>query len=268
MEEIQLVDICGPAGGLNFARETNGALFSNNKDQWEPFDFNALYNNYYPSCSFTTLAYINDMFYIAGMDEKWAPHLFSSILGGVWEEHKLIMTHPQDGLVTVSGEISRILWDSKRYQIFLVCRNGQLVTLPDCPDCVRICQAVEKEVLDGAINNDEIVLSLADGSEKCLPIAGMVQYKASINFAREKLKQGALLVDLRPEWETDERLPQSAFVAIGALTDWLSQRDKNETLFFICHRGIKSNLAVHTARELGFSHSYSLGGINELVHSL
>jgi phage shock protein E len=188
-------------------------------------------------------------------------------MGNVWESPDLTMRGPLNGPVRASGRILRVLHDPGRRQIFLVCGNGQIVTLPDCPQCVRVWQAVDAEVLDGEIEGDLIILSLAGGSKKNIPMEEAAQYRVSISFAREKILPQGVIVDLRSPGEfAADHLTQSVNVPMGRLTFWLSSRDKAAPLAFLCRTGVFADTATVMARALGFTRAYSLGGILPWAH--
>ncbi|MDR3248061.1 MAG: rhodanese-like domain-containing protein [Treponema sp.] len=269
MDSSLLVDICGPSrDGQRLARDAAGNLFLARNGPWEQFDFNGTYAGYYPACSFTAAAYAGGVFYLAGLDGSGCPQLFSSLMGGVWEIRDLTMRHPILGHQRPSGEVLRILYAETVEQLFLVCRHGQLVTLPDCPHCVRILQVGEGEVVDGAIEGSLIIIHFADGTRQTVPIAYAAQYRVSMSFVKEKLDRGeATLVDLRSPAEYEQyRLPHSINITMDRLHEWLAAREKHETLVFLCRLGIQADRAVEFAREQGFSRSYSLGGIHKAAH--
>jgi rhodanese-related sulfurtransferase len=275
MGSSPLVDICGPSrDGLRLARDAAGSLFwdrngpLDRNGPWEQFDFNSTYAGYYPACSFTAAAYAGGVFYLAGLDRSGCPQLFSSLAGGVWEIRDLTMRHPLAGHLRPSGKVVRILYAETVEQLFLVCQHGQLVTLPDCPQCVRILHVGSGEAVDGALEGSTIIIHFADGSRQTVPIAYAAQYRVSMSFMKENLSRGDVkIVDLRSPAEYEQyRLPRSINIPMDHLHEWLAAQEKHETLVFLCRIGVQADRAVEFAREQGFSRSYSLGGINGVSH--
>jgi phage shock protein E len=249
-----------PGGERHFAVSREGLLYSRRGEEWELFDFNRLYKDHYPSCVFTALENYGGVFYLAALDSGGLPHLFSSLMGGVWEKLNLTMRGPLSGEVRTTGRILRILQDPGSRQLFLVCANGQLVTLPDCPQCVRVQQAADAEVRDGKIEGNLIRLFLADGSEKIAALEA--QYRVSLSFVNENILPHGILVDLRSPGEfTADHLHRSVNVPMDRLSSWLGSRDKNIPLVFLCRTGVLADTAVLLARSLGFVRAYSLGGM-------
>jgi rhodanese-related sulfurtransferase len=269
MDSSPLEDVCGPSrDGLRLARDAAGGVFLARNGPWERFDFNRTYAGYYPACSFTAAAYAGGVFYLAGLDESGGPQLFSSLAGGVWEIRDLTMRHPLLGQMRPSGKVVRILYAETVEQLFLICRNGQLVTLPDCPRCVRILQVGEGEAVDGVLEGSMIIIHFADGSRHSIPAAYAAQYRVSLSFVKEKLSRGDVkIVDLRSPAEYEQsHLPRSINLPMEGLHEWLAAQEKHETLVFLCRMGVQADRAVEFAREQGFSRSYSLGGINRTAH--
>jgi rhodanese-related sulfurtransferase len=262
MTSPNFVDICGTSSGRRLALDQNGGLLFSRGGSWEPYDFNTLHKGYEPSCFFTAIAYASGLIYIAGVDESGLPHIFASLSGEAWERLNLAMLIPGGGSIRASGRIARILHDPSGNQLFLACQNGQLVTLPDCPKCVKVRQAVYGEVTDARIDKEDIVLILADGSEKRVPIDDAAQLRVSLSYVREKLlPNGGLLVDLRPEGAPP--FPDSVCAPFESLADWLELQDKSRPLVFVCERGARSGYAARLARKNGFGKAYSLGGIKD-----
>ncbi|MDR3172983.1 MAG: rhodanese-like domain-containing protein [Treponema sp.] len=267
MAEDFIAKCRSPGGERHFAVSRDGLLHSRREEGWELFDFNRLYKNYYPPCVFTALENYGGVFYLAAMDHGGMPFLFSSLMGDVWEMINLTARGPLNGRTRASGKILRILHDPSRRQLFLVCANGQLVTLPDCPKCLRIRQAADIEVRDGKIEGDQIRLFLADGSKKSIAIEDAAQYRVSLSFVREKILPRGILADLRSAEEfTADHLEQSVNVPMDRLSSWLAAQGKNTPLVFLCRSGVLSDTAVLLARSLGFIHVYSLGGILGWAH--
>jgi hypothetical protein len=115
-----------------------GGLIRKNGDFWEPYDFNKQYAGYYQSCIYTAVAYVNGMYYLAGVDESNKPHLFCSLSGDSWERVSIIMNLPRHECIQLNSKIISIEFDNTREELRLVCDNGQLAILRDCPKCVRI----------------------------------------------------------------------------------------------------------------------------------
>jgi rhodanese-related sulfurtransferase len=260
-----------PDGESGAALDRSGRLYvmrdGAGSPEWDFFDFNAVYAGYYPPCELTALAWVDGAYYLAGFDGK-RPRLFSSLLGGVWEERSLVMRDPLAGEAEAEGRIRRILFDGLRGQIFLACASGDIITLPDCPKCVRVRRALNAGVADAVLEDGSIVLVLDDGGRFPVPLDEAASYRASFSYALERLSGGTgAAVDLRSSEEYRQgSLPRSFNVPAAAIPAWLEGRNREEPLFFLCRTGLQADDAVLLARRLGFSRSYSLGGVKGWAH--
>lgn len=265
---MSLLDICClEDGSLQLARSIEGRLFIRRESDWELYDFNKAYQGYYPACTFTALARAGGMFHLAGVDEHSCIHVFVSLLGGVWEEKNLVAQQPMMGPIRVKGEVLRILYDDDSNQTFLLCRNGQLATLPDCPKCVRIMQLQNSPVKDGRVENDTILVEFADGSTQKVLIYDAVQYRVSLDYAYQCLQEDAVVIDLRSQGKyTGEYIHGSINIPFDQLGEFLPKLDPQKPIIFLCRIGIKADEAVLYARRCGFSRAYSLGGTNIFSH--
>lgn len=231
---------------------------------WENVEFCRKYAGYYASCRFTAVAAGNGQFYAGGTDADGAPHLFTSLMGGVWEETQLIDVTA--GGRRAGGKILRILYEEAENQIYLICENGELVTVPDCPRCIRICRVTEETVLDGKLDGHDIVLECRNGSEVRVPCAAARQYRASMEYVTAAFRRsGGYLADLR----TDAELPESEIAGSGGiyvklryseLRDWLTEIPKTAVIAFLCESGVLADEAAVYSRKEGWKRAYSLGG--------
>lgn len=260
-----LVDICG-LGQPMLARTAAGLLMVNHSSGWESFDFNLLYAGQYPACRFTALAYAGQEFFLAGLDEFGHPHLFTSLLGGVWALRTLTASHPLLGTQQVSSEIVQILHDADQDQTFLISRSGQLATLADCPRCIRIRQVTDDGLVGGQLADGLLQLQKADGSEITIPVSDAVQVRVAKAFALDHLQSNpGVIVDLRSPVEFAEgRIPGSIPISMNDLYDWLGSQTSAISVFFICRTGLLADDAARLARAQGFRQAWSLGGIRFL----
>ena len=267
MDEQELLDVCRGENGVWLGRTAEGELFTRVAGGWQPYDFNGLHEGYYPYCTFTALAQAGGAFYLAGTDKAGLPHVFLSLLGGVWEEQNLIARNPVRGEVRAEGEVVRILYDAQEKQVFLLCRGGQLVTLPDCPKCVRILPLHRPDVIDGRLEDGEITVRFADGGEERVNVKNAVQYRVAKSFAQQLIQQGGVLVDVRtPEAYAEDTVPGSVNVPLEELDLWLNGQLQSRILVFVCRTGSLADVAVRYARRQGFARAYSLGGTLALAH--
>ena len=253
---------------------------------WNPVSFNENYAGYYPMCIFTAIAVTDVDFVAAGVAEDGQPYVYRSIMGGVWESANLMGGSKLGGFVRASGRVNQILYDSAGRQIFLLCANGELVTMPDCPKCVRVrkvtdCALTEGEVLVNDNEELQLVLLNARGEKLILDAYEMTQVRASFSYVKEALKQGGYLVDLRRQREQKAdsgdagqeavlfdgiRKEQILRMEQDDIENWLEHVEKDTLIAFLCEYGTQADEAAHYVRRHHFPRAYSLGGAGELFH--
>jgi hypothetical protein len=122
----------------------------------------------YPDCEWTALERLPNGWWAAGMGTG-GPCLYHSLMGKVWEPVGLVMPGGAAGHARrVSGRIVSILYEERRALPYLICDNGEIVILPDCPKCLRIIRADSEaglEVTGGRFENGELILRLRGGRE-------------------------------------------------------------------------------------------------------
>ena len=282
---MDFIQICEQKNmNLKIALDKDGNLWKSNAE-WQPIAFNENYQGYYPFCTFTAIAATDVDFVAAGMGEDGLPYVYRSVMGGVWESANLLAGSPLNGFVRASGKVNRIVYDGTSRQIFLLCANGELVTMPDCPKCVRVRKVTDCALVDGQIQTEingllpeqstsgqRLVLINERGEKIILNQYEMTQVRASLSYVREQLKKGGFLVDLRKKEgaETDFlggiRKEQVLHIESEELEEWLSVQPRELFVAFLCEYGTQAEEAAHYARRHQFSRAYSLGGAGELFH--
>jgi|GEM_PF-1599426 hypothetical protein len=265
----KFIKICGVAGknpALGLAAD--GTLWhSEDKKSWEPLDFNEMYAGYYPSCTFTALEYCTRGFVAAGLDKDMLPLVFQSLSGGVWEMLNLASYSPIALYTRATGKINRILSDETTGQLFLLCANGELVTLPECPKCVQIAKVSDKGITDGWIEDGALILILEDGVQLRKSLFEARQLRISLSYAKERLSLGGYLVDLRIAGHIrPDKFADSIPVSPDQLPDWLSGISKQTFLAFFCEYGVNADAGAQYARVYGFQNAYSVGGVRDFFH--
>ena len=84
----------------------------------------------------------------------------------------------------------------------------------------------------------------------------------SPDAARERLQQGALVVDVRSAEEHRSRhLPGAVNIPLGELQESLPRRvtDKNQVLLLHCRSGTRSGIAKRQLKGMGYQNAFNLG---------
>ena len=86
----------------------------------------------------------------------------------------------------------------------------------------------------------------------------------SASAAREYLKNGAVVVDVRTEGEhAAGHLPQAILVPLDRIETALPKRirDKNTVLLLYCQSGMRSGIAKRKVQALGYAQAFNLGSM-------
>ena len=222
------------------------------------FDFNSEYQDYYKPCRFTALSSEGGQFLLAGVDEEGQPHLFLSLMGSVWEER-------------------------------LICRNGEMAVMPDCPKCMRIfpsaggpssdgdkAPGVTPELEDAVLTPDSaILLTWKNGGQQRLPLESLRQFRVSVSFAARLLQQGAQLIDVREQSNHENEQtsgPVSSLyktavsIPLSELDEYLNTQSSGICMIFLCRTGRLADEAAEYARAHGFHKAFSIGGTEGWAH--
>jgi hypothetical protein len=259
---------------------------------WQPVSFNENYAGYYPACTFISIVATDVDFVAAGNGGDGLPYVYRSLMGGVWESANLMAGSALNGFVRASGKINQMLYDHQTRQIFLLCDNGELVTMPDCPKCVRARKVTDCALVAGRVeagsgaqttnrvgrsgnarygaSGQRLLLVNARGEEIILNAYEMTQVRASFTYVKEQLEQGGWLIDLRgkkragmPAGISPE---QVLYMCMDEVMEWLEEQPEETFLAFLCEYGTQADEAAHYARRRHFPRAYSLGGAGELLH--
>lgn len=257
--------ICKNGSGA-MGLDQSGNLYHCLQGRYTLYDFNGCYSGYYPSCKFTALGAGGGLFYAAGVDRSGAPHLFSSLSGSVWEERSLTAWNPFGGQKQAKGQIVSVLYMESARQILLVTDAGQVVTLPDCPKCVRI-QEVGGRPICARLKGNQLEILMADGNCQKMYLDLFLQYRVSWSYAAELIRTGGRVIDLRtPDefisgtWRGSENVPYET------LANWLPGQEQDAVLLFLCRLGLLADNAAEYARRKGWKNAYSMGGLSAIGH--
>lgn len=237
------------------------------RTDWQAVKFNEVYHGYYPSCKFTSIAITEKDFVAVGTGEDHLPYVYRSLMGGVWENTGLLCRNWDDGYKRASSEIINIFYDIKNRQIFFPCKNGELITLPDCPKCIKITKVSTEDIKQAEWSGEEsehMVLTTESDNKIRLNINGISQFQVTFSYAVDKLTKEGYLVDLREQktelqgWIEPSR---QIHIKLDNLEDWLSDIPSDTFLFFICINGTRAEFAAYLARRRGYRKAFCIGKV-------
>lgn len=245
---------------------TNNNIFINCGEEEKEFDFVRNYQGYFPSCKFTAAGSSEHQFYVAGTDEEGIPHMYSSELGSVWTPVNLD-SHYSLTKAEQYGDIVKILWSQRENQVFLASANGYLITVPDCPKCVRARKITDAGLSDAWIEGEEICLQNKAGECIRYSLELAAQYRCFWSFAKTHIGVDGILADLR-EAESIKKQPivGAAAIPYNNLDKLLEKYPRDKYLFFVCEHGYLADEAAREARRKGMKKAYTLGGVYMILN--
>ncbi|MBQ9642420.1 MAG: rhodanese-like domain-containing protein [Lachnospiraceae bacterium] len=267
---------------MKFELSENGTLYRIVDGARRAYDFNEEYRGYYAPCRFTALSEDGGQILLAGLSQDGHPHLFLSLMGTAFEERTLAAVSPTSPPKQLGGEIFRILYEKDENQYYLICRNGEIAVMPDCPKCMRIVSTgsdrslVEAELVrrqHGGESELCLALTKEGGDTMEIPLSSLRQYRVSWSFAEKLLSGGALLVDVREqEAEAEDALIVLSktrgcrHIPLSRLDDFLREQPRQQVFVFICRTGRLADEAAEYARSCGFYRAFSAGGTEDWAH--
>lgn len=86
------------------------------------------------------------------------------------------------------------------------------------------------------------------------------------NIVKEKIKAGALVVDVRTEEEfMDEAFPGAINIPVGALQSRIKELEpKDRPIILYCASGARSALAVRVLKSMGWTDVVNAGGLQDM----
>lgn len=229
-----------------------------------PFDFNQHYQGYYPFCSFQRTIVLENLQYLAGTDPSGIVHVFTSTDGEVWSEINICPTL-WPGANAEYGEVVEFIFYKKSRQLFLVTSNGFLVTIPDCPKCVRSRRLMSQKIESVRLHEYQIELTDIFGRVRNYPLRAAMQYRCSYDFAKQYIGREGLMIDLRQKGEGNlEVIPGALVLTEEEAMDLVKHCGRKNYFFFLCEKGTRADALAEEASELGYEHVYSLGGIGDI----
>ncbi len=151
-------------------------------------------------------------------------------------------------------------------QLIAGCNEGIVLIITDCMKCYKLKKVCDFDITKIAVDNVYMtVYGAAVGERAKVPLDVVRQSKIAPSEVRQKVENGAYLIDVRDKAdflaghiECAVNIPIDSIEKIG-------EYPANSTLVFYCYSGNRSGRAVETARGLGFVNVYNAGGYEDLL---
>ena len=105
--------------------------------------FNEQYRGFYPAVRFYCAGFWETLGYIAAGETGTGEAIaVQSRNGEVWKTLNLSAFTIERGILKVKSPVMELYFSEREQTLFLFCRDGQIIALPDCPACVKIFQRI------------------------------------------------------------------------------------------------------------------------------
>ena len=252
-----------------FAIADDGSLWRRYEGDWTLFDFNKIYEGYYPKCDFTALAVFSGGYLLAGVDHYGFTRVYESMLGEVWKPALADTVLSDEGEISAKGGIRAICECNKTKQAFLFGDGGMAITLSGCRKCSYYREIAKKDIIAAKIlpSETEILIKLSDETIITVSIEKLLQYKVSTEYAMMLISNGAQLIDVRPSpFFNAEHAQDSINVPLNNLDQFLKNNDGKNEYVFVCDYGPKAAYAAKRATEAGFYRVCHAGSYKNFIY--
>ena len=252
--------------GLIAAAADSSYIFYNG-DLWEKHNFNEEYKNYASEITVTGVGNTDQGLWILGYNNKDKhPIAMSTVDGHTWSNINMKIYDGDGNSEYVVGIPTGMIYSSIDNQILITLDNGELLTITGCSQCNMLTKLSDSSLKSGAFSNGFLYIYGENNYSKIIDCIDVRQNSMAPEQALKELEQGAVLIDVRSENEyRKEHITGASNIYLDNLKEELPLlvTDKETTILFYCTKGIKSKEAVSEALNMGYMHSYSIGGIEQ-----
>lgn len=245
---------------------------SSNGSDWEEENFNDLYQDFYPAYRFTRSAGMGDTWFILGENaETGAPLVMFTQAGEAWLQKDLQVVNSQPAPTDPPIAVNDIAGNAD--QLVVACDGGQVLTITNCSVCNQLQEFAPGTDLNTiSVSETSTLVAGENFYFQLLSNTEVKQDQIQAEQAQIDLANGALLIDVR---EPSERA-ESGYIA-GSLSLPLAQvaqelpriaPDRDQELIFYCASGSRSQTALETAQELGYTRVYNLGALSDWPYGI
>ena len=107
-----------------------------------------------------------------------------------------------------------------------------------------------------------MLLLLTSVVAACAPTTGALPVELSPGEVSERMRAGAVVVDVREldEWMVDGHIDGTVHIPLGQLSERAGELNADDEIIVLCRTGNRSKTALALLRELGFSDLHELRG--------
>ena len=230
-------------------------------NQWTMLDYSDYYGR---EVSLKGIEALDGLFWAYGTDTKGKATAIISLEGGVWTERELMVMEQSREVDLSEAGLAGICSDGEQ-QIGAL-SDGRVLTMPSCVVCNKVSDGVDWTPETIACNGGALLLAGEGYRYQILDTEAVRQERIQPEAAREKQRAGAVIIDVRsPEDYGAAHIAGSISLPVDEVAEKLPELlpDRSTEIIFYCASGQRSQTALETARSLGYSFVYNLGGLSD-----
>lgn len=253
-------------------KETDVFVSTDGKD-WDLQNYNEVYGVLAERLSFSGLLSIDGSFIILGRPEERPDEptvLFSVDAGVTWMNSTITKINGQPLEEACPLTINSLR--SFEGEMLSACDGGRILTLTSCTTCNVISDASNAADLRCMeIYGNTILVAGTDFEFEILDANDFRQNKISAEQAKIEMDNGAIMIDVRTEEEYNEgHIPGCLHIPVDEIESRLLTEvpDTDRLLIFYCASGGRSQTALETAQQLGYTNVFNLGGLSDWLYEI
>jgi len=234
---------------------------------WTHDNYNDTYRGLCEACVFTKALAFGDSLFVLGHKtaDPGVPVILYTETGEVW------MTKT---LAAIDGEAPEKAWPLtiggmtlQDDQFLAACSGGRLLTVPDCAKCCKLTALTDHDLRAVAAGDGKILAAGEAFFLETIDGGAARQDKIQAEQARADIDAGAVVIDVRTAAEREETgfVPGSVNIPVDEIAARLPAAvpDVSTEIIFYCAKGARAQKALETARGLGYTRVYNLGGLSD-----
>lgn len=257
---------------MAITNDTNVFISADGKD-WDQQNYNEVYGGLAERLSFSSLLNLDGSFIVLGypVERPDEPYIMFTVdAGETWMYNSLVEINGKP-----SEEYFPMKINSLRFfegETLAACDGGRILTITSCPTCNIISDASSATDLRCMeIYGDTLLVAGTDFMFEILDTNGFRQNKISAEQAKVEMDYGAIMIDVRTEEEYNEgHIPGSLNIPVDEIESRLPSEVPytDEILIFYCASGGRSQTALETAQQLGYTNVFNLGGLSDWPYEI
>lgn len=237
-------------------------LISVDGTSWQHQNFNENYEEFYEPYIFSGIQNMGSTFFIYGQSAEMpeAPFVMFSSMADVWIFKPFSEINGQAHTEYFPLTINDIGYCGD--QIVAACDDGRLLTITECSVCHQMMELDNQKLYAVATGGGMLLAAGEDFLFNLMEEDEVRQDQIEAEQAYIDFQNGAIIVDVRTDEEYAEgHITGCLHIPVDEVAEQLPLLvpDFESQIIFYCKAGTRSQQALETALELGYTNVYNLG---------